>query len=101
MVEPISAAGTATLFFWKVARLEEALSTARQEVAEASAESTRARAERDEMGERVGRLDASKLELAREVWMVWLQHITLGLGLDYEVGCPKTWSQAGQFILTR
>ncbi|CAM9587086.1 unnamed protein product [Scytosiphon promiscuus] len=51
----------------QVERLEEALSAARQEVSEASAESSRVRAERDEMEERVGRLDASKLELAREV----------------------------------
>ncbi|CAM9997598.1 unnamed protein product [Ectocarpus fasciculatus] len=51
----------------QVGRLEEALSSARKEVAEASAASERARAGRDEAEARVGRLDAAKLETAREV----------------------------------
>lgn len=51
----------------KVGRLEEALSAARREVAEASAASERARARRDEAEARIVRLDAAKLETAREV----------------------------------
>lgn len=52
----------------KVGRLEEALSAARIEVAEASAASERAKAGRDKAEARIVRLDAAKLETAREVW---------------------------------
>ncbi|CBN75506.1 expressed unknown protein [Ectocarpus siliculosus] len=51
----------------QVGRLEEALSAARREVAEASAASERATAGRDEAEARIVRLDAAKLETAREV----------------------------------
>ncbi|CAM9549169.1 unnamed protein product [Ectocarpus sp. 12 AP-2014] len=51
----------------QVGSLEEALSAARRKVAEASAASEQARAGRDEAEARIVRLDAAKLETAREV----------------------------------